>query len=68
MDAPSFEYTRGLENQVVTNKSTIAKLLAEVRSLELDLEIERGKHDAVIIECEAWMERACDLAVQTINS
>ena len=61
MDIQSFEYTRDLEKQVITLQNTIARLLSDVRSLELDTEIAEGERDAILIERDAWMGRACDL-------
>ncbi len=53
-----FEYTRELERETKTLRNTIARLLDEVKSLKLDLEITKG-------ECDAWKEKACDLQVIT---
>ena len=60
-----FQYTRELEKEARTLKNTIARLLDDVRSLELDLEIAQGERDAVIDLCDAWKEKACDLQVVT---
>lgn len=61
MDIQSFEYTRDLEKQVITLQNTVAKLLSDVRSLESEADISIGLCDAILIERNAWMERACDL-------
>ena len=54
MDIQSFEYTRDLEKQAIALRNTVARLLSDARSLELDVEIARGERDS-------WRERACDL-------
>ncbi len=56
-----FQYTRALEKQAIELRNTVARLLSDARSLELDVEIARGERDAILIERDAWMERACDL-------
>ena len=56
-----FQYTRDLEKQAIALRNTVARLLSDARSLELDVEIARGERDAVIDLCDAWKEKACDL-------
>jgi len=49
-----FEYSRALEKQVRELQLVVQGLLADVRSIELDLEIAQGERDT-------WKEKACDL-------
>tara|TARA_R100001377_G_scaffold82986_1_gene63917 strand:+ start:387 stop:611 length:225 start_codon:yes stop_codon:yes gene_type:complete len=60
-----FEYSRALEKQVRELQLVVQGLLADVRSLELDLEIAQGERDAVIDLCDTWKEKACDLQATT---